>query len=47
MIEVPGVVPTRLTETYETMGEESASPKETDASPTDRYIEILHNRTSM
>ena len=47
MIEVPGVGPTRLTETYETMGEESAFPKETDASPTDRYIEILHNRTSM
>lgn len=45
MIEVPGVGPTRLPEVYET--EESASSKEADSSPTDRYIEILHNRTSM
>lgn len=44
LIEVPGVGPTRLPEAYET--DESAL-KEADSSPTDRYIEILHNRTSM
>ncbi|BAM01511.1 MULTISPECIES: hypothetical protein [Caldilinea] len=45
MIEVPGVGPTRLPEVYER--EESTPSKEADSSPTDRYIEILHNRTSM
>lgn len=42
MIEVPGMGPTRLTGAYDT--EDAAS---SEGAPTDRYIEILHNRTSM
>jgi hypothetical protein len=44
MIEVPGVGPTRLTGGYDT--EEAGAPVD-EQSPTDKYIEILHNRTSM
>ena len=43
MIEVPGMGPTRLTGAYEG---EAAAPGE-ESSPTDKYIEILRNRTSM
>ena len=43
MIEVPGMGPTRLTGAYEA---EAAAPAE-ESSPTDKYIEILRNRTSM
>ncbi|HAJ37168.1 MAG TPA: hypothetical protein DCL15_15965 [Chloroflexi bacterium] len=42
MIEVPGMGPTRLSGAY---APEDAATSE-DA-PTDKYIEILHNRTSM
>lgn len=42
MIEVPGIGPTRLTGAYAT--EDAAAPEN---APTDKYIEILHNRTSM
>jgi hypothetical protein len=42
MIEVPGMGPTRLAGAYTT--EDAAASEET---PTDKYIEILHNRTSM
>jgi hypothetical protein len=42
MIEVPGMGPTRLAGAYDT---ETATTAE--AAPTDKYIEILHNRTSM
>ncbi|MCL4830470.1 MAG: hypothetical protein KJZ95_24145 [Caldilinea sp.] len=44
MIEVPGLGPTRLTGAYD--AEEAASSAD-EQSPTDKYIEILHNRTSM
>ncbi len=44
MIEVPGMGPTRLTGGYEP--EDAPSPAD-EQSPTDKYIEILHNRTSM
>jgi hypothetical protein len=44
MIEVPGMGPTRLTGAYEG---EAATPAAEESSPTDKYIEILHNRTSM
>jgi hypothetical protein len=44
MIEVPGMGPTRLSGAYE-VEEPTAAAEE--PSPTDRYIEILHNRTSM
>jgi len=42
MIEVPGMGPTRLTGAYDTEATTAA-----EAAPTDKYIEILHNRTSM
>lgn len=42
MIEVPGMGPTRLTDAYATE-DEAAS----ENAPTDKYIEILHNRISM
>jgi hypothetical protein len=44
MIEVPGLGPTRLSGAYD--AEESPSPAD-EQSSTDKYIEILHNRTSM
>lgn len=44
MIEVPGMGPTRLSGSYEI--EETGTPAD-EQSPTDKYIEILHNRTSM
>lgn len=44
MIEVPGLGPTRLSGGYDS--EEAATPAD-EQSPTDKYIEILHNRTSM
>ena len=44
MLEVPGLGPTRLSGAYDT--EASAAPAD-ESSPTDKYIEILHNRTSM
>lgn len=44
MIEVPGLGPTRLSGAY--AAEEAASSTD-EQSPTDKYIEILHNRTSM
>ena len=44
MLEVPGLGPTRLSGAYDT--ETSAAPAD-ESSPTDKYIEILHNRTSM
>lgn len=44
MIEVPGVGPTRLTGAFDT---EATTPPLEAPSPTDKYIEILHNRTSM
>jgi hypothetical protein len=42
MIEVPGMGPTRLSGAYDT---EAVAASE--GAPTDKYIEILHNRTSM
>lgn len=42
MIEVPGMGPTRLTDAY---AKEDVTASEN--APTDKYIEILHNRTSM
>ena len=44
MIEVPGMGPTRLSGAYEN---EETTTADDERSPTDRYIEILHNRTSM
>jgi len=44
MIEVPGLGPTRLSGAYDP--QDVAAPAD-EQSPTDRYIEILHNRTSM
>lgn len=44
MIEVPGLGPTRLSGAYD--AEQNAAPVDAQ-SPTDKYIEILHNRTSM
>ena len=45
MIEVPGMGPTRLAGGYGPE-EETAAAGADDKSATDRYIEILHNRTS-
>lgn len=44
MIEVPGMGPTRLADAYE--AQENAAPAD-EQSPTDRYIDVLHSRTSM
>jgi hypothetical protein len=42
MIDVPGMGPTRLTD--DGFGGATPAP-ETEKSPTDRYIDVLHNRT--